>query len=244
MGNRRTYILSPVLFLILGGLFPFELCALTLKKPHKASSRIGIEKNKPDKMTPSKTETPPPKVAPKKVTPKKTTPKKALPPPVKVNPKKEKKSRPQKTASAMSVEDIPRLSVGLAYTGAQVRWRLGRRWGLEARYLKETAAAETGDVTADVMSGRLYLFSRGVTRFTFYGGGEGGSVVVKTAGSNEKISGTVLGGFTGLEYRLAKRISWGLDVGLYQISLKKTAISVQDSGMDVVFNSFLNFHLF
>lgn len=207
----------------------------TIGNPHKIKKKTqtdqvqGKKGSAPEKSGAPKTTPPPPALKKSEV---KSAPKSKSPPP------------PKPVPSPKPVDNIPRVSVGVVYTGVQARWRMGSRFGIEARYLKDSASSDIGDVTANVMSGRLYLFSRPRHRFTFYGGGEGGSVVLKTAGTSEKINGTAFGGFAGLEYRIAKRFSWGMDVGLYEIALKKTTISIQESGTDVVINSFLNFHLF
>lgn len=139
--------------------------------------------------------------------------------------------------------DIPRFSLGVVYTGVQARWRMVTRLGFELRFLQDGATSDTGESTAHILGGRVYFFSLPRQRFTFYGGGEGGAVVVKTPEASLSMTGTVWGGFTGVEYRLSHRFSWGMDVGLYQMSLKESSSGLSESGPDFVINSFVNFHI-
>lgn len=224
MVRLSRFTVSSVTLGLIVLMWPFDLSAITIGKPHKASPTLSGDKGKQSEETsPQKAVTPP----------------KPTPPPFKSN-----KKFIKKTGSNKEIEQIPHLSLGLVYTGAQVRYRFGRRLGLEIRYLRDSATAGTGDVKADVLGGRIYLFTRPQKQVTFFGGGEGASVSEKTEGSDQKIKGTALGGFGGVEYRVSKRFSLGLDVGLYNISLQKTTTSAQESGIDFVINSFLNFHVF
>lgn len=141
-------------------------------------------------------------------------------------------------------ESIPRLSIGVVYTGGLLRGRLGNHWGLEGRYQTGSSSSDGGDVTADVLGGRIYWFSNSHRRFTFYAGGEGASLTIDNPSAADSIHGWAAGGFIGLEYRLGQRLSWGMDAGVYHLSLEEAAFGVKDAGSDFVINSHLNFHLF
>lgn len=109
--------------------------------------------------------------------------------------------------------------------------------------MRDKASSDTGDVSADVIGGRLYFFSHPRNRFTYYAGGEGATLAVDTPHEGISIGGMAAGGFVGLEYRLTERLSWGMDVGMYQLTLEESSLRIVESGSDFVINSFLNFHV-
>ena len=86
-------------------------------------------------------------------------------------PAEARKKRPVRTE-----EGIPRLSLGVVTTGAQVRARLGRRVGLEARYLWDKTSSDNDMVSARVAGARAYLFSNPAGGFTTFGGVEAASL--------------------------------------------------------------------
>jgi hypothetical protein len=94
-----------------------------------------------------------------------------------------------------------RLSLGVNYTGGQVRWNLSPKWAAEGRYQQGTASSNYGDVKAQVFGIRGYRFVHPENRFPFYWGAEAAYATAKPESSSYKTKGMALGAFGGMEYR-------------------------------------------
>lgn len=137
-----------------------------------------------------------------------------------------------------------RLSIGINYTGGQIRWNLSSRWAAEGRYQEGTSSSNYGDVTARVFGLRGYRFLHPENRVAFYWGAEGAYATAKPVSSSYKVTGLAIGGFGGLEYRVARRISIDADLGPYVISLTEKQTHTSTTNLDFVFNTALLVRLF
>ncbi len=137
-----------------------------------------------------------------------------------------------------------RLAVGVNYQGGQLRMGLTPRWALEGRFQEGTSTSNYGDVTAHVFGLRAYRFRHPENRFSFYWGMEGAYATAKPASSNYRVNGMAFGGFGGMEYHVARRISIDMDLGPYVISLTEKQTHTSSTNVDFVLNSALLVRLF
>jgi hypothetical protein len=144
--------------------------------------------------------------------------------------------------------DLPtqRLSVGVNYTGGQLRWRLSPRWAAEGRMQFGSADSDYGQVHSQVFGMRLYRFAPLYMweRASWYLAGEADYAKADTNNSSYSTKGFAAGAVGGVELRIAKRLSVDADIGPYVISLKETQTNLTSTGMDFVVNTALNFYLF
>jgi len=139
-----------------------------------------------------------------------------------------------------------RLSLGINYTGGQVRWRLSRRWAMEGRIQVGSADSDYGKVHADVFGLRGYRFFRRPTweRMVGYVGGEGAYAKANAEGSSYSVHGFAVGAFGGMDYWFARRCFVGADIGPYVISLRESQTGLTSTDLDFVVNTSLNVVLF
>jgi len=144
--------------------------------------------------------------------------------------------------------DLPaqRLSIGVNYTGGQLRYRLTSRWAAEGRMQFGSADSDYGRVRSQVFGVRLYRFAplNVWEKASWYVAGEADYAKADANNSSYATKGFAAGAAGGLELRIAKRISIDADIGPYVISLKETQTNVSSTGMDFVVNTALNIYLF
>ncbi len=143
-----------------------------------------------------------------------------------------------------SVASRERLSLGVNYTGAQLRWNISSRWAAEGRYQQGKASSNYGDVTARVFGLRGYRFIRSESRFPLYWGSEIAYTTAKPETSNYKTNGLALGAFGGMQYHVTRRISLDVDLGPYVISLTETQTRTSSTNLDFVLNTALLVRIF
>lgn len=136
------------------------------------------------------------------------------------------------------------LAIGLDYTGAHLRWMFSTHWAGEFRYQRGKADSNYGDVTADVVGIRLYRFFRTRGRMPLYVGGEVAHASAKSENSHFRTEGMAAGGFGGIEYLLAKRVSISMDVGPYVVSLNEKETNMSQTSLDFVINTAIHWYLF
>lgn len=141
-------------------------------------------------------------------------------------------------------EDLPRMALGINYTGGQIGWRTGRGL-LEARYQVGQNSTEDGNVRAEVLGLRYYLHA-GKAQWGVrpYMGFEGDWIRATDDSGLQEGSGYAAGGFVGVEWWLGKRFSIGSDIGAYLVNVGESETQVTDGGLDFIINSFVRFHLF
>ncbi len=160
------------------------------------------------------------------------------------NAPQEKKDVPRVPEPSGPPTPRERLSIGVNYTGGQVRWRLSTRWAAEGRMQFGSADSNYGKVHSQIFGLRGYRFFPFRERMTWYAGGEAAYVKADTDSSSYNTSGFAFGTFGGLEYRVLPRVSVGVDIGPYVISLKEKQTGLTSTGLDFVINTALNFYLF
>jgi outer membrane protein with beta-barrel domain len=148
---------------------------------------------------------------------------------------------PEPSGPAMPRE---RLSIGLNYTGGQVRWNFSPHWATELQYQQGKASSNYGDVKSQVYGLRIYRFFNTSSRFSLYTGPEYAYAQAKPETSSFRVKGFVLGAYGGLEYRVTKRISVDADLGPYVISLKETQTKEDSTNLDFVLNTAILWRLF
>ncbi len=138
-----------------------------------------------------------------------------------------------------------RLSIGLNYTGGQVRWRLSPRWAAEGRLQFGSADSNYGKVHSNVFGLRAYRFIPCTERekVSWYLGGEAAYTTAESDSTSYRTTGFAMGGFGGLEYRILSKLSAGVDIGPYVISLKEKQTGLTSTGLDFVINTALNFYV-
>lgn len=144
----------------------------------------------------------------------------------------------------MDEEDLPRMALGVNYTGGQIGIRSGRgMW--EARYQTGQNSTEDGPVRADVVGLRYYRHA-GKTQWGVrpYMGFEGDWIRATDHAGLQEGSGYAAGGFFGVEWWLGRRLSIGTDVGAYMVNVGERETKATDGGLDFIINSFVRFHLF
>ena len=134
------------------------------------------------------------------------------------------------------------LGVGVAYMGGLFRWGFKKHWSLEGHALFGSADSNDGNVSSMVMGARGYRHFRTDRRLQLFAGVEADYVTAKS--QNLKSSGYLAGAFGGVEYYILPRLSIGLDLGPYYLSLKEKDLAVSESGLDFILNTFLNFYIF
>src|SRR5258708_6048079 len=144
--------------------------------------------------------------------------------------------------------DLPaqRLSIGVNYTGGQLRYRMSSRWAAEGRIQFGSADSNYGQVHSQVFGVRLYRFAplHVWERASWYVAGEADYAQASSNSYNYATKGFAAGAVGGLEFRIAKRVSVDADIGPYVISLKETQTNLTNTGMDFIVNTALNFYLF
>jgi hypothetical protein len=145
---------------------------------------------------------------------------------------------------AGSVPPRYRLAAGISYTGFQVRYHLTGRWAAEGRFQFGKADSNYGDVKSNVEGIRLYRFLPYRPKLSWYLGGEAAHASAEAQESSYKTDGFALGVFGGMEYRVLKRVSVGVDIGPYAIALKEQQTGQSQSSLDFVVNTALNFYIF
>ena len=153
-------------------------------------------------------------------------------------------SVPKMPLSSDSPVPHDRLAIGINYTGAQIRFGLTSRWALEGRYQQGSASSNYGDVKAQVFGLRGYRFRHPENRFTFYWGAEGAYATATPESSYYKVNGLALGGFGGLEYHVARRVSIDMDLGPYIIALTEKHTHTSSTNLDFVLNTALLVRIF
>ena len=136
-----------------------------------------------------------------------------------------------------------RLGVGLAYAGGLVRYGFKNHWSVEAHFLMGKADSNDGDVTSRAMGLRTFRHFRLEKNLQPYAGAEA-SFVMARSNNLRTSSGIGVGVFTGVEYYFLPRFSIGLDLGPYYVKMTQDKGGDSESGMDFVFNTFLNFYIF
>ena len=156
----------------------------------------------------------------------------------------DKKEVPKMPEPSGPVLPRERLSLGVNYTGAQIRWNLSPRWAMEGRYQGGTASSNAGDVTASVFGVRGYRFSHPERRIPLYLGSEIAYAKAEPVSSNYKVRGVAAGLFAGMEYRVAKRIAFDIDLGPYVLSLTETHTHTSSTSLDFIVNTALLVRIF
>lgn len=137
-----------------------------------------------------------------------------------------------------------RLSIGINYTGGQVRWSFSRKWACEARVQFGYASSDYGDVKARVFGFRGYRFFNRGHRVSFYTGPELAFANAEAQNSSHKTSGMALGAFGGIHFPFASRFSLDTDIGPYVISLKEQQTGMSSTNLDFVLSSALVVRIF
>ena len=140
--------------------------------------------------------------------------------------------------------EFHRISLGVNYTGAQVRWNFSPRWAAEGRYQQGKADSNYGEVKAQVEGLRVYRFFNGTGRFPLYIASEIAHVSAKPDSSNYKTTGIAGGVIGGFEYRMTKRLSLAIDLGPYVIALRENQTQLTQTTLDFVLNTSILLHLF
>ena len=150
------------------------------------------------------------------------------------------------TASVRSETEAPelkrKLGVGFAYIGGLIRYGFLKHWSAELHYLVGSADSNDGTVNSKLIGTRGYRHFRVDHRLQFYTGL--GFDFASADSISIKSNGYLSGGFVGTEYYIFPRLSLGLDLGAYYLSLKDKNSSISDSGIDFILNTFLNFYIF
>ena len=136
-----------------------------------------------------------------------------------------------------------KLGVGLAYTGGLLRYGFKKHWSLEGHYLIGKASSNDGDVSSSAVGLRVYRHFRLEEKLQCYAGADA-SYLSATSNNFKSSAGFGGGGFGGLEYYILPRLSVGLDLGPYFITMNKNNGVDSESGVDFVLNTFLNFYIF
>ncbi len=137
-----------------------------------------------------------------------------------------------------------RISMGINYTGVQIRCLLTRRWAMELRYQTGQAPSDYGDVRARVVGVRGYRFFPREGRFDYYLGPELAYAQAKADASDYETNGTALGVFGGIHFKLSKRFAFDADLGPYVISLSEKRTRESSTHIDFVLNSALVMRIF
>lgn len=137
-----------------------------------------------------------------------------------------------------------KLTLGVNYIGAQLRWNISSRWALETRYQQGKSSSNYGEVTARVFGMRGYRFLQGGKRFSLYGGTEIAFATATPETSDYKTQGVAFGGFGGIELRLAHRFSLATDIGPYVISLRESQSHASSTTLDFILNTALLWKIF
>jgi hypothetical protein len=130
-----------------------------------------------------------------------------------------------------------RLGLGIAYLGAQARWRLSSRWSVEGRYQRGSASSQYGKVIAQAYGLRAYRFYHAEGRLPLYWGLEAAYSSAKPETSTYATRGPAGGAFGGLEYRIGRRFAVDLDIGPYVIALKEKKTGMSQTNLDFVVNT-------
>jgi hypothetical protein len=141
-------------------------------------------------------------------------------------------------------DNLYRWAVGLSYTGGQVRFQPSSRWAMEARLQFGSADSDYGRVESNVFGLRGYHFYPFREHLALYAGGEAAFVKAESQSTSYSTKGFALGGFGGMEYRVARRVSVGFDIGPYMISLRESQTGMTQTSLDFIINTAVNFYLF
>ena len=136
-----------------------------------------------------------------------------------------------------------RLSLGLGYTGALIRYRIKSRWSLEGHYLVGKTSSDDGDVSSRAIGLRALRHFHPERNLQWYVGADA-SFLSAESDHFKSSSGFGAGGFGGLEHYVLPRLSITLDAGPYYIQITQRSGGDSDSGIDFVLHTSLNFHLF
>jgi len=135
------------------------------------------------------------------------------------------------------------LAVGVNVIGGQIDYAFDRAWRGELRFVTGSQASSTGTVSSQVTGLRAYrLFGASATRF--YAGAEAAFIRAKKSGSALRTTGGALGGFIGLERRIAKRVALGVDAGPYAVSLRESASRASSTSIEFVLNTYILFYVY
>lgn len=149
-------------------------------------------------------------------------------------PPREKKSPASVRAATESSGTPPGWSLGLAYTGGLIRYRPRARWGVEGRWLVDSSDS----IHATALGARIYRFFA-AGRVDYYAGVEGDGLTARSRPDDLSFRGWSAGAFLGVERRLTRRLSVGMDGGIYDIDLKAASIGAAGNGVDFVLNTAL-----
>jgi hypothetical protein len=135
-------------------------------------------------------------------------------------------------------------AAGASYTGFQLRYQFSCRWAVEGRAQFGSADSDYGKVSSKVFGIRGYRFFPFRDYLAWYTGGEVAYARAQSDTTSYETKGFAAGGFGGMEYRIAKRVSVGVDIGPYIISLRETQTQMTQTSLDFVVNTAINFYLF
>ncbi len=130
-----------------------------------------------------------------------------------------------------------KLSIGVNYIGAQVRWTFTSRWAMEFRFQTGKAESNYGDINAVVGGVRGYRTFKEGNHLAFYWGPELAAVHAESESGGYSTHGFAVGAFGGLRYRLSKRFSFETDLGPYFIHLQEDRTRISSTNLDFVLNS-------
>ncbi len=134
-----------------------------------------------------------------------------------------------------------KLAIGFAYTGGLARYGFLKQWSAEFHYLIGSADSDDGTVRSNVIGARGFRHFRTDKKFQPYAGV--GADFINAKSDTIKTSGYMGGAFGGVEYYILPRLTIGLDIGPYYLSLKDKDSSETESGLDFILNTFLNFYI-
>jgi len=147
---------------------------------------------------------------------------------------------PARSAEPASPET---LALGVNVIGGQIDYAFNRAWRGELRFVSGSQESSVGTVSSQVVGLRAYrLFGASATRF--YAGAEAAFIRAKQNGSGLRTTGGALGGFIGLERRIARRVALGVDAGPYAVTLRESASRASSTSVEFVLNTFILFYVY
>jgi opacity protein-like surface antigen len=148
-------------------------------------------------------------------------------------------------AAAQDAPPVPHtLALGVNYLGGQLDYDFGRGHRLELRYLTGKTDSDEGRITSSTLGLRGYQRFKINGPYHPYVGAEVAYVNSKVGGGVYSVHGFAPGVFVGIDRKLWRRISAGLDIGPYLFALNERSTDTRTTSVDIIANVFILVHIF
>ena len=132
------------------------------------------------------------------------------------------------------------ISLGINSLGGQMRYLFAPAWAAEARYTTGSAA----QVRAHTFGLRGYRLFKTGKIIKPYLGAEVAYATASQRSTGYQARGQAVGCIGGIEYRMSKRLSIGLDIGPYVLMLRSGNTGRSDTSLNFVGNCQVNIYVF